>query len=94
MPDDRSARLRETVSDYALVFGSAQGKRVLADLMSLFAERSSYVPGDAHGTSFKEGERNVVLTIQRRVFLGKNPKELDRLLTPPAEEGGDEWPRQ
>lgn len=85
MSDDRNSLLRQAVSDYAIVFGSEQGKRVLANLVSLFGERSSYVPGDAHGTSFKEGERNVLLTIQRRIFLGKNPKELERILTPTPE---------
>tara|TARA_R100000458_G_scaffold19831_2_gene17592 strand:- start:3354 stop:3629 length:276 start_codon:yes stop_codon:yes gene_type:complete len=50
--------------DFETVFSTAEGQRVLADLMSTFhMGRCTHVSGDSHETSFREGERHVVLYI-------------------------------
>lgn len=57
-------------SDYASVFSSESGKRVLSDLMLTFhMGSSSHVGGDSHETAFREGERHVILHIMHK--LGK-----------------------
>ncbi len=49
---------------YRAVFNSAHGRFVLNDMMvNAGFFRSSYVEGDAHGTSYQEGRRSLVLDI-------------------------------
>lgn len=50
--------------DYETTFGSPNGQRVIADLMTTFNwGRSSHTPGDPYETAFREGERHVILHI-------------------------------
>ncbi len=56
----RIARLR---ADYAAVFGSAEGRRVLADLERLFGG-ATYVAGDAVESHARSAQRGVLLRIQ------------------------------
>jgi hypothetical protein len=49
---------------YRQCFSTPAGEKVLADLQKRFNDRSSYVHGDPHGTSMREGERNVYLQIR------------------------------
>ena len=58
-------QVKQLAGDYRIVFGSAEGKRVLAHLEACFAERSSLVSGDPYGTHANEGRRAVVLHIRR-----------------------------
>lgn len=48
---------------YQKVFTSPVGQTVVEDLRKSFGDRPSFVPGDPHGTSFREGQRDVYLTI-------------------------------
>ena len=45
--------------DYAITFGSEQGRRVLKDLLG-YRDRISFDP-DPYQTAFNEGQRSVVL---------------------------------
>ena len=50
--------------DYKRTFGTDSGKRVLQDLMNRgHMLEPSYTVNDAHETAFREGERNLVLSI-------------------------------
>lgn len=59
---------------YHETFASASGQKVLADLRSLFYDRSSHVPGDPHGTSVKVGHTEVVLHIKSMMDLAGRPE--------------------
>jgi len=48
---------------YRKVFGSGLGQTVLDDLRKSYGDRTSFDPSNPHGTSFKEGQRDVYLTI-------------------------------
>mgnify|MGYP003114326865 CR=1 FL=1 len=51
---------------YRQLFNTDEGKIVLNDLELRFhILASTYVPGDPHDTSYREGQRSVVLTILR-----------------------------
>lgn len=57
-------------ADYQATFSTPHGKRVLMDLMKKGGMLStSYVPKDPHGTSFNEGQRSLVLHIQKLLKL-------------------------
>lgn len=68
MPDkdqiDRAKKFAAVSQDYKNVFGTKQGERVLYDIMKgAHIIEPSYVKGDPHETSFREGERNMALRI-------------------------------
>lgn len=64
---------------YKTVFGSKEGKLVLADLYKFtMVTGSRYVPGDTHATAYNEGMARVGLRI--RSFLNTQPEELEKLL--------------
>jgi hypothetical protein len=64
--------------DYQTVFSSEAGNRVLADLMSTFhIGSSSHVSGDSHETSFREGERHVILHIMHKISKRSDPTWLN-----------------
>jgi len=70
--------VRKKGSDYETVFASAEGLRVLADLMSEFhVGSSSHVPSDSHETAFREGERHVVLHILHKLGKRGDPSWLN-----------------
>lgn len=53
-----------TFDDYAFTFGSEAGKRVLAHIIgNCHLGVASHVPGDSHETAFRDGERNIALSI-------------------------------
>ena len=66
----RAKKISAIAQDYKAVFGSAQGKRVLHDILKgAHVIEPSYVRGDAHETSFREGERNNALRIMARLNM-------------------------
>lgn len=69
----RAKKLSAMAQAYAEVFGSPKGKKVLHDILKKahFIE-PSYVRGDAHETSFREGERNQALRIVQVLNLDIN----------------------
>lgn len=76
-PYDEKARRR----DHAIVFGSAEGRRVLADLAAVcFARASTYVRGDAIESARREGARAVWLRLAAL---------LDERRAPPPPESAD-----
>lgn len=54
---------------YRQTFSTPAGEKVLADLKRRFNDRTSYVSGDPHGTSMREGERNVFLQIMHMLTI-------------------------
>ena len=51
---------------YVAVFSSPEGQRVLRHIMKVGGVLSpSFVQGDPHGTSFKEGQRHLALSIAK-----------------------------
>ncbi|HKJ72946.1 MAG TPA: hypothetical protein VKA19_02415 [Alphaproteobacteria bacterium] len=60
----KPTQAEKLASDYAEVFGSEVGKRVLHDLLThARVLDSSYEPGDPYGTHFHEGRRSLALHI-------------------------------
>lgn len=57
----------EQIQRYRSCFGTDDGKWVLADLLSEFAERTSFDPTNQYATAFWEGQRHVLLAIQTRL---------------------------
>ncbi len=53
---------------YAAVFSSDDGRAVLRHILRAgHAHESCFVQGDPHGTSFREGQRNLALSIAKMV---------------------------
>lgn len=52
---------------YKATFATPDGQAVLADLVARFSSRSSIVPNDPYATHAREGAREVVLYIQKRI---------------------------
>lgn len=61
---------RDRFRDFAAVFGTPQGRRVLAQILVWCQvwERS-YVPGDANETILREGMRNIGLRIMETINI-------------------------
>lgn len=58
--------------DFQNTFTSEGGKRVLERLSELCNENEpTYVDGNTHGTTYKEGQRSVILHIN--IMLKKDP---------------------
>lgn len=57
----------EQIQRYRSCFGTNDGKWVLEDLRSEFAERTSFDPTNQYATAFWEGQRHVLLAIQTRL---------------------------
>lgn len=71
---------------YRLTFGSETGRMVLADIMKAgHLYEPSYTAGDAMETSFREGERNMLLYILSRTQM---PGEREKLTEEVLEYGG------
>jgi hypothetical protein len=69
----------EQVASYQQTFSSEPGKKVLLDLMDVHhMSRPTFVGGGSDLTSYREGERSVVLRILS--ILGTTPEKLDSLL--------------
>jgi hypothetical protein len=66
-------------NDYHEVFGTAQGKRVLHDLMKThYVLSTTHVPMDGIATAHNEGERNAVIRIL--TILKTSPARMQRLM--------------
>lgn len=48
---------------YRQTFSTKAGEKVLEHFKKMYVDRSSFDDQNPHKTSFKEGERNVILTI-------------------------------
>ena len=63
-PLELAEKTLATINDYKNVFSSAQGKRVLLDLMKEFHMLgTTHVKNDEYESKLNEGERNAVLFI-------------------------------
>jgi len=56
--------LEQEVTNIKILFASPDGQKVFETLETEFSDRSSYVAGDPHATSFKEGQRSVMLFLK------------------------------
>ena len=64
---------------YRQLFNTDEGKIVLRDLKQRnHVLSSSFVAGDPHDTSFREGQRSVILTIMR-MMEEKTAEEMQQL---------------
>ncbi len=79
---DKLKGLRERIDlheTYVAVFGSPEGQKVLRHILKAGnAAQSSFVQGDPHGTSFREGQRQLALSIARMVY--RDTTELIKLV--------------
>ena len=75
----RKPKLNELHDSYRAVFNTKDGERVLEHLSKVcFLDVTSFTPGDPHSTSFKEGQRSIVLQILK--FIERDPKVILRLI--------------
>lgn len=66
----------QLVKDYQATFATPFGKNVLNDLMNKCRlNTTSYCQGDPHGTSFHEGNRDVLLYILDMMQRQLEPQE-------------------
>lgn len=54
---------KQLKQDYQNTFDTPEGKRVFADLNSAYYHRSSYTKDDPYETTFREGQRSVIIRI-------------------------------
>ena len=71
MPSDED-ELKQLKQDYRITFASKEGERVLADLQSAYYHRGSYSKNDPHETSYREGQRSVIIRIINLMKEDKN----------------------
>ena len=58
-------KLKQLQSDYKIVFGSDEGKRILDDISIRCHERTTTFSKDnSHETAFLEGQRSILLFIK------------------------------
>jgi uncharacterized UBP type Zn finger protein len=69
---EREDELKQLKQDYGITFASKEGERVLADLQSAYYHRGSFVKGDPHETSHREGQRSVLIRIINLLKEDKN----------------------
>tara|TARA_R100000687_G_C6381005_1_gene132625 strand:+ start:101 stop:316 length:216 start_codon:yes stop_codon:yes gene_type:complete len=65
-----SKELKSLKISYRAAFSSQEGERVLADLQSAYYRRGSFSK-DAHETSYREGQRSVVIRILNLIMEDK-----------------------
>ena len=76
-PQDNHKEQRELKRAYYELFRSDSGQIVLADIMRQgHLDQSTYVIGDPHETSFREGKRRLALEILNMVILGPDEETL------------------
>ena len=61
------AEIAQNDHRFKVTFSTPDGEAVLADLIARFADRTSIVPGDPYATHAREGAREVVLYILKRM---------------------------
>jgi len=59
---DDNKEHKQLKTDYQSTFDTKEGKRVLDDLKSAYYHRGSFCK-DPHETSFREGQRSVIIRI-------------------------------
>lgn len=64
--------LKQLKQDYKITFSSKEGERVLADIKSAYYHRGSYTKNDSHETSYREGQRSVIIRIINLMKENKN----------------------
>jgi len=64
--------LKKIKSIYKITFDSPEGQKVLADLKSAYYHRGSYSKNDSHETSYREGQRSVLIRIINLIKENKN----------------------
>lgn len=75
---ERLRRLWRRNADYRAVFGSDEGKRVLADLCRFcHVAQPVFVPGDALTSAYRDGMRRVALRVA--AILGMSDRQLLQL---------------
>jgi len=65
-------KLKQLKQDYRITFSSKEGERVLADIQSAYYHRGSYSKNDPHETSYREGQRSVIIRIINLLKEDKN----------------------
>ena len=65
-------KLKQLKQDYRITFSSKEGERVLADIQSAYYHRGSYSKNDPHETSYREGQRSVIIRIINLMKYDKN----------------------
>ena len=72
-------KLDDLKKTYRQLFNTDEGKIVLRDLkLRNHALTTTFVAGDPHDTSFREGQRSVILTIMR-MMEEKTAEEMQQL---------------
>ena len=72
MDDELQKDLKQLKQDYKITFSSKEGERVLDDLRSAYYHRGSFIKGDPHETSHREGQRTVLIRIINLIKRNKN----------------------
>jgi len=65
-------KLKQLKQDYKLAFATKEGESVIADLKSAYYHRGSYSKNDPHETSYREGQRSVIIRIINLMKEDKN----------------------
>ena len=63
---------KQLKQDYENTFDTPQGTRVFGDLDSAYYHRSSYTKDDPYETTFREGQRSVIIRIINLIKEEKN----------------------
>ena len=65
-------KLKQLKQDYKNTFSTKEGDAVIADLKSAYYHRGSYSKNDPHETSYREGQRSVIVRIINLMKEDKN----------------------
>ena len=65
-------KLKQLKQDYKLAFATKEGESVIADLKSAYYHRGSYSKNDPHETSYREGQRSVIIRMLNLMKEDKN----------------------
>ena len=71
--------VKDRAGIYHYGFNSKTGVKILEDLENRYHNIPSYVEGDPHGTSFREGGREVILYIRQQIKNFENIKGKDNI---------------
>jgi len=72
MAKDQDNDLKQLKQQYKITFSSKEGEKVLADLTSAYYHRSSFIKNDPYETSYREGQRSVLIRIINLLKEDKN----------------------
>lgn len=72
---DREDKIKQKIVDFGGTFSTPEGKRTLGAISKKCREHeATYVDGNPHATSYKEGMRSVIIYI--REWLAKDPNKV------------------